>query len=114
MPNYGYRCSECKHEFTIFQSMKDDPVKICPECSGEVKRLMYPVGIVFKGSGWYINDSRKPEPSESAEPKTEKGEKTEAKPDAASTASTETKTEAPKAETASKTEGAAATKASGE
>ena len=34
---------------------------ICPECGSPVKRLMYPVGIVFKGSGWYVNDSRKPE-----------------------------------------------------
>lgn len=42
--------------------MKDAPIAICPECSGSVKRLLYPVGIVFKGSGWYINDSRKPEP----------------------------------------------------
>ena len=45
--------------------MKDDPIAVCPSCSGAVKRLLYPVGIVFKGSGWYVNDSRKPEPSES-------------------------------------------------
>ncbi|HEV2473353.1 MAG TPA: FmdB family zinc ribbon protein [Chthonomonadales bacterium] len=67
MPTYGYQCSECKHEFQIFQSMRDDPISVCPECNGAVKRLMYPVGIVFKGSGWYINDSRKPEKSASAE-----------------------------------------------
>ena len=44
--------------------MKDDPIAICPDCEGSVKRLLYPVGIVFKGSGWYINDSRKPEAPE--------------------------------------------------
>jgi len=97
VPNYGYRCAECKHEFSIFQSMKDDPVKICPECSGEVRRLMYPVGLVFKGSGWYINDSRKPEPSESGE---KPADKTETKTDAAATTSGDTKSETPKAETA--------------
>ena len=47
--------------------MKDDPIRICPECGSEVKRLMYPVGIVFKGSGWYVNDSRKPDKSEGSE-----------------------------------------------
>jgi predicted nucleic acid-binding Zn ribbon protein len=49
--------------------MKDDPIATCPECSGAVKRLLYPVGVVFKGSGWYINDSRKPDPAEKAESK---------------------------------------------
>ncbi len=59
MPTYGYRCIDCKHEFSVFQAMKDDPISTCPECSGAVKRLLYPVGVVFKGSGWYITDSRK-------------------------------------------------------
>jgi len=45
--------------------MKDDPIKVCPECTGTTKRLLYPVGVVFKGSGWYVNDSRKPDTSES-------------------------------------------------
>ena len=48
--------------------MKDDPISICPDCEGSVKRLLYPVGIVFKGSGWYINDSRKPEAPEGGAP----------------------------------------------
>jgi predicted nucleic acid-binding Zn ribbon protein len=46
--------------------MRDDPLSVCPECQGSLTRLLYPVGIVFKGSGWYITDSRKPEKSESA------------------------------------------------
>ena len=49
--------------------MKDNPIANCPECEGAVKRLLYPVGIVFKGSGWYINDSRAPEKSEGGEAK---------------------------------------------
>jgi putative FmdB family regulatory protein len=74
LPTYGYQCTECKYEFSVFQNMKDDPIAVCPQCSGKVKRLLYPVGIVFKGSGWYINDSRAPEKTE----KSEKSEKSEA------------------------------------
>jgi hypothetical protein len=46
--------------------MKDDPIAVCPECAAPVIRLLYPVGIVFKGSGWYINDSRKADPADSS------------------------------------------------
>lgn len=69
LPTYGYQCTQCQHEFQVFQSMKDEPIAVCPECNGKVKRLLYPVGVVFKGSGWYINDSRKPEKSEASEAK---------------------------------------------
>ena len=47
--------------------MKDAPIAVCPQCQGPVKRLLYPVGIVFKGSGWYVNDSRPADKSENAE-----------------------------------------------
>lgn len=67
MPTYGYQCTSCKHEFQVFQAMKDAPISDCPECASPVKRLLYPVGIVFKGSGWYVTDSRKPEPAEGGE-----------------------------------------------
>lgn len=79
MPTYGYQCTKCKHQFDVFQAMKDEPVKVCPDCGAEVKRLLYPVGVVFKGSGWYITDSRKPEPSES-KPADTTGEKKAEKP----------------------------------
>ena len=89
MPTYGYQCTECKHEFSVFQAMKDDPIEICPECGSKVKRLLYPVGIVFKGSGWYINDSRKPDTSESA-----KAEKAEAEKGSSEKSTSETKSDA--------------------
>ena len=60
MPTYAYRCTACEHRFEQFQRMTDDPLTDCPECAGAVKRVIHPVGVVFKGSGWYINDSRKP------------------------------------------------------
>lgn len=82
MPTYGYQCTQCQHKFDVFQKMSDDPLSVCPECSGAVKRLFYPVGVVFKGSGWYINDSRKPEKNsdgDSAKPETKSETKTETK-----------------------------------
>jgi putative FmdB family regulatory protein len=58
MPTYVYRCDSCDHTFELFQKMSDDPIDICPECGARVRRVIHPVGIVFKGSGWYINDSK--------------------------------------------------------
>ena len=58
MPTYVYRCDDCGHQFELFQRMSDDPVDTCPECASKVRRVIHPVGIVFKGSGWYVNDSR--------------------------------------------------------
>ena len=59
MPTYQYACTECGHAFEQFQSFKDEPLTTC-HCgqSGKVRRVIQPAGIVFKGSGWYINDSR--------------------------------------------------------
>lgn len=59
MPTYAYRCTACSHAFDIFQKFTDQPVSDCPECGHVVRKVFQPVGIVFKGSGWYINDSRK-------------------------------------------------------
>lgn len=80
MPTYGYKCIQCQHEFQTFQTMKEPPLESCPECGGSVKRLLYPVGIIFKGSGWYITDSRKqenssPSPESSSEKSSDSAEK---------------------------------------
>ncbi len=58
MPTYVYRCDSCDHTFELFQKMLDDPIDTCPECGARVRRVIHPVGIVFKGSGWYVNDSK--------------------------------------------------------
>lgn len=58
MPTYVYRCDTCETQFELFQRMSDDPLDTCPSCEGAVRRVIHPVGVVFKGSGWYINDSR--------------------------------------------------------
>ena len=89
MPTYAYECKVCEHRFETFQKMTDEPVKQCPKCKGKVARVVFPVGIVFKGSGFHINDypsskppvpdsEKKPEsPTESKiEPKTETADAT--------------------------------------
>ncbi|WP_432520388.1 FmdB family zinc ribbon protein [Kineococcus sp. SYSU DK006] len=58
MPTYAYACQSCGHSFEIRQSFSDDALTVCPECSGQLRKLFNNVGIVFKGSGFYRNDSR--------------------------------------------------------
>jgi putative FmdB family regulatory protein len=87
MPTYEYQCEKCKKTFDVFQSMKDDPLKTCPEdlCrqkkwgKGKVKRLLGTgAGLIFKGSGFYITDYRS------------EGYKAAAKKDSAAPAKSET------------------------
>ena len=60
MPTYEYECRECNLTFEKFQSMSEDPVKVCPKCGGAVRRLIGGgTGVIFKGSGFYITDSKK-------------------------------------------------------
>ncbi|MFN2569732.1 MAG: FmdB family zinc ribbon protein [Candidatus Dormibacteria bacterium] len=58
MPTYGYRCSTCPTEFDVVERMADEPNGHCPVCGSPGTRLFYPVGIVFKGTGFYKTDSR--------------------------------------------------------
>ena len=58
MPLYDYRCKDCEHQFEIQQAFTDDALTTCPECEGALKKVFSPVGISFKGSGFYKNDSR--------------------------------------------------------
>ena len=58
MPVYEYRCRTCDHQFEIQQSFSDDALTVCPECEGELRKVFAPVGITFKGSGFYKTDNR--------------------------------------------------------
>ncbi len=58
MPLYTYRCNENDHEFQVRQRMMDDPLTECPVCGGPVRRVVSSVGVVFKGSGFYVTDNR--------------------------------------------------------
>ena len=59
MPIYEYRCTSCGADLEIFQHMEDPTLTVCPECKGKLKKVFSPVGIVFKGSGFYATDSKK-------------------------------------------------------
>ena len=61
MPTYEYACPKCGHEFELFQSMRDEPIKKCPKCKKTgVKRLVGGgAGLIFKGTGFYITDYKK-------------------------------------------------------
>ena len=71
MPLYVYRCNENGHEFQVRQRMVDDPLTECPVCGGPVRRVVSSVGVVFKGSGFYVTDNR----SSSANGKSSKSKK---------------------------------------
>src|SRR5437763_295706 len=66
MPLYEYECRSCGHRFERRQSVHEAPARECPECGEAVRKVLHPVGVVFKGSGWYVTDSRKPEPAAAA------------------------------------------------
>jgi putative FmdB family regulatory protein len=89
MPIYEYACSDCGHRFDVRQSWSDDALTVCPECTGAIRRVLHPAGVIFKGSGWYITDSRKSSEA------TGSPSKSEGKSDSESPAST--RTEATKA-----------------
>jgi putative FmdB family regulatory protein len=56
LPTYEYKCGECGHRFEVFQRMADEPVSECEDCGGGVQRVLFPVAVHFKGSGFYTTD----------------------------------------------------------
>lgn len=58
MPTYEYACSSCEHRFDVRQGFNDAPLTDCPQCGANVRRVLYPAGVIFKGTGWYKTDSR--------------------------------------------------------
>ena len=66
MPVYEYQCTQCGVRFERIQSFHDDPVEVCPECEGQVQRLIQPAGVIFKGSGFYVNDSKRSRQNQTA------------------------------------------------
>ena len=96
MPTYGYRCTSCGHQFEVFQRMSDDPVQTCPDCQGKVTRILYPTGVVFKGSGYYSTDYKGSGSSASANGSGSSSEsgKSESKSESASESMPESKSEA--------------------
>jgi putative FmdB family regulatory protein len=59
VPLYDYQCKKCGHRFEKIQKFSDPEIKKCPECGGEVERLLSAPAVQFKGSGWYVTDYAK-------------------------------------------------------
>ncbi|MEU9358631.1 FmdB family zinc ribbon protein [Streptomyces sp. NPDC051840] len=101
MPTYQYQCTECGEGLEAVQKFTDDALTVCPNCEGRLKKVFSAVGIVFKGSGFYRNDSRGSSSSSSPATSTAKTSesssgsspaKTESKPAASASASTSAST----------------------
>ena len=90
MPTYSYHCDACGHDFDAVQRFSEDALTECPVCSGAIRRVIQPVGVVFKGSGWYINDSR---PKSSGDGDSSSGSASKA--DSTSTSDSASKSESP-------------------
>lgn len=104
MPIYTYNCTACGETTERRQAFSDAPLTTCESCGGALRKVIHPVGIVFKGSGWYVTDSRKSN-SQTSKPAASKesGSDSEKKPAAEGTATAES---APKKTEASKADGA--------
>ena len=117
MPRYDYECQSCHHRFELKQSFSSEPVATCPKCESASRRVIHSVPIVFKGSGWYVNDYGKrggstgaaSDSKDSAESKSdEKSEskaKSDSKPKSESESSSGAKAESKGKTATAKTEG---------
>jgi len=97
MPTYQYACTNCGQQLEVVQKFSDEPLTECPTCGGRLRKVFSPVGVVFKGSGFYKTDSRSSS-SASAKPETKTSE---TKTSESTTGATSEGTSAPKTETKS-------------
>ena len=68
MPTYDYQCRQCGHTIEVIHSMQESGPERCERCGGELRRVLFPAGIIFKGSGFYKTDSRSAGSSASTSP----------------------------------------------
>ena len=81
MPIYEYACKKCGNRIEVLQKMNDQPLRRCRACGGRLERLLSPVGIQFKGTGWYVTDyARKGNSGKSEEKSSEAKETPKEKP----------------------------------
>lgn len=107
MPMYDYKCESCGARFEAWQKITDEPIATCPTCGAPVHRIIYPVGLVFKGGGFYSTDNKSS--SSSTKPAPESASSTDAS--AAATASAGTGESSSTAPEATKPAATAAAKA---
>jgi putative FmdB family regulatory protein len=93
VPTYEYACTACGHRLEAVQSFSDDPLTVCPECNGALRKVYGAVGIVLKGSGFYKTDSRAAANGNGSEKKSTAGESSGSGDGGAADAGSKTKTE---------------------
>ncbi|RZD87667.1 FmdB family zinc ribbon protein [Streptomyces albidoflavus] len=89
MPTYQYQCTECGEGLEAVQKFTDDALTVCPSCEGRLKKVFSAVGIVFKGSGFYRNDSRGASSSSAPASSSKPAEKSEKAASGSSSSSSE-------------------------
>jgi putative FmdB family regulatory protein len=72
VPTYQYACTSCDQRLEAVQRFTDEPLRVCPECGGVLRKVFSSVGVVFKGSGFYRTDSRGAAPKTGDKPAAEK------------------------------------------
>ncbi len=90
MPIYTYQCQSCGNVLEKRQSFSDAPLTTCEACSGDLRKVLHPVGIVFKGSGFYNTDYRGNGAAKTTDAKTDSGESGDAKPSDSTKATSDT------------------------
>ena len=108
MPMYEYQCGSCGRRFDQPQRITDDPLATDPECGGPVRRVIQPVGIIFKGSGFYATDSRKSSSASTGSNGNSDSSKSDGKSDGKSDTKSETKSDSSSTSSESKPAAAAA------
>jgi putative FmdB family regulatory protein len=85
VPKYQYQCKDCGEALEVQQSFTDDALTVCPNCGGDLRKVFNAVGVVFKGSGFYRNDSRSTSSSsDSAKPAVKESSSTSSSSDSSS------------------------------
>jgi putative FmdB family regulatory protein len=117
VPLYEYQCKQCQHRFEKIQSFSAPEEKVCPECGGEVERLISAPAIQFKGAGWYVNDyaGRGKAPSSGGSDSSKEGSSSNegGKNASAKSSDTSSKSESGKSDSGSKSNPGAASSTSG-
>lgn len=104
MPTYVYECEDCGVRFERLQAYSDAPLRDCPECCGHVHRVIQPVGVIFKGSGFYVTDNKGKSSTGMPAPKKEDSAATPATEKKSESAPASTSTAAADSSSASKTD----------
>lgn len=101
MPTYEYLCRTCSHRFEIQQKMTDESLTTCPECGGNIRRVLFPAGVVFKGSGFYKTDHKNSGAPANENGNAKKSETTESSKDGETKTASESKSNESNTETSS-------------